>query len=120
MRDARRLSNDPSMQYSSLILNEALINIEDKYISINSKILIQLGMEAPVQEASHELDRDVLRERTYDREKLRQFVETNKQLLIPDQRRAYNTLTQCIHDNEGGLLSLDAPGGTGKTFIINK
>ena len=36
-----------------------------------------------------------------------------------DQRAAYNAILDRIKRKAGGILFLDAPGGTGKTFVIN-
>ena len=40
-------------------------------------------------------------------------------LLTADQREVYDTFCSMIESSEGGMLFLDAPGGTGKTFLIN-
>lgn len=40
-------------------------------------------------------------------------------LLTDDQRRVFNQLTKHIDANEGGLYTIDAPGGSGKTFLCN-
>ncbi|CAF1513734.1 unnamed protein product [Rotaria magnacalcarata] len=43
----------------------------------------------------------------------------NEPLLVPDQRAAYNAILNQIEKKAGGIIFLDAPGGTGKTFVIN-
>ena len=40
-------------------------------------------------------------------------------LLIPDQKHDYDTILHRIVSQSGGFLFLDAPGGTGKTFLTN-
>ena len=40
-------------------------------------------------------------------------------LLTGDQRRIFNQLIKHIDANEGGLYTIDAPGGSGKTFLCN-
>lgn len=39
-------------------------------------------------------------------------------LLNDQQKQVYETLIQAVDNNTGGLFFLDAPGGTGKTFVI--
>ncbi|UYV72409.1 hypothetical protein LAZ67_9002987 [Cordylochernes scorpioides] len=39
--------------------------------------------------------------------------------LTNEQNLAYNTVTEHVRTGNGGLLFLDAPGGTGKTFLLN-
>ena len=38
---------------------------------------------------------------------------------MPDQRSAYNEVDRLISAKKPGILFLDAPEGTGKTFFIN-
>ena len=40
-------------------------------------------------------------------------------MLTADQREVYDCFCSMIDSNEGGMLFLDAPGGTDKTFLIN-
>lgn len=40
-------------------------------------------------------------------------------LLNEQQKQVYETLMQAVDNNTGGLFFLDAPGGTGKTFVIS-
>ena len=47
------------------------------------------------------------------------MVVTNKPLLLNDQRAAYNATMDLISSENGGLFFLDAPGETGKTFLIH-
>jgi ATP-dependent DNA helicase PIF1 len=43
----------------------------------------------------------------------------NEPLLVPDQKAAYNAILHHVEENKGGIFFLDAPGETGKTFILN-
>ncbi|CAB3224789.1 unnamed protein product [Arctia plantaginis] len=49
---------------------------------------------------------------------IEEFVRNNVPLLNEQQKQVYETLMQAV-DNTGGLFFLDAPGGTGKTFVIS-
>ena len=40
-------------------------------------------------------------------------------MLKADQREVYDCFFSMINGNKGGMLFPDAPGGTGKTFLIN-
>ena len=59
------------------------------------------------------------REIDYDQGKQQAYVEHNVPLLTADQREVYDSFCSMIESNEDGMLFLDAPGGTGKTFLIN-
>jgi hypothetical protein len=43
----------------------------------------------------------------------------NTNLLTPDQYNVYKSVLRTIDNRNGGLIFLDAPGGIGKTFLIN-
>ncbi|GBM79770.1 hypothetical protein AVEN_229697-1 [Araneus ventricosus] len=47
------------------------------------------------------------------------MVETNKPRLTEDQRTAYEAVMNLIAEENCDILFFEAPGGTGKTFLIN-
>ena len=63
--------------------------------------------------------RDIMRETSYNRAQLAHFVDDNEPKLTPDQRAAYATVMNTINRGQGGIVFIDAPGGTGKTFLLN-
>ncbi|XP_076299884.1 uncharacterized protein LOC143218540 [Lasioglossum baleicum] len=115
----RRDNPGRDVQYSENIFNEALILLEDMCLSINNKLLNQLGLFTPERNRNDVVDRDVLREKQYDVDALQVYVESQKRLLTNDQRLAYDTVMEYVRGGNCGLLFLDAPGGTGKTFLLN-
>lgn len=115
---ARTDNSGLDVDYSEGIFNEALISLEDMCISINNKKLNQLGLFSP-ERNRNAVDRDILREKQYDVGALQVYVEAQKTLLTTDQRLAYDTVIEYVRGGNGGLLFLDAPGGTGKTFLLN-
>ncbi|XP_017484852.1 PREDICTED: uncharacterized protein LOC108373467, partial [Rhagoletis zephyria] len=117
LRQAR--ASDPSQEYSDDIFNEALILMEDLCMSINNKALCQLGMPAPTRDRNAVQDRDLMREQQFDANQLERFVQTQKEFLVADQKKAYDKIMQRVTKGDGGIIFLDAPGGTGKTFLIN-
>ncbi|XP_024893165.1 uncharacterized protein LOC112468279, partial [Temnothorax curvispinosus] len=62
---------------------------------------------------------EFLREMNYNAKDMEAYVAANEPLLITDQREAYNKVLDMISKDHGGICFLDAPGGTGKTFVIN-
>ncbi|XP_017490266.1 PREDICTED: uncharacterized protein LOC108378484 [Rhagoletis zephyria] len=119
MRTARTANNNTNMVCSLQIYNQALIDIENICISINNKSLEHLGLTSPVRDRIDLADKDISREMNYDIDVLRSFISKNKPLLVSDQKVAYETIQRMIIDNKGGLIFLDAPGGTGKTYLLN-
>src|SRR5579863_3841026 len=87
-------------------------------LAIANKALVQLGMPAPDRAAHDLFDRDSHRETHFDVAELTAFVDDNLQKLVREQLIAYNTIMHAVKNGKGGLYFLDAPGGTGKTFLI--
>lgn len=68
----------------------------------------------------HDLfDRELQREQEFNSNDLRLFVQSNITKLNIQQKHLYDTIMQAVSNNAGGLYFLDAPGGTGKTFVIS-
>ncbi|CAB3220778.1 unnamed protein product [Arctia plantaginis] len=64
-------------------------------------------------------NQELNRELQYNVDTLQEFVRNNVPLLSEQQKQVYETLMQAVDNNTGGLFFLDAPGGTGKTFVIS-
>jgi len=54
----------------------------------------------------------------FDRDELAERVQTNVSLLNVEQNNVYDSLMKVVDDGTGGIYFIDAPGGTGKTFVI--
>lgn len=119
LRDAQRANEDLAVSYSPIIFNEALIRIDDICIMMNDKSISQLGLDGPDRNNQNAQDRDILREQNYDMEQLQQYVNLNKPLLTDEQTKIYDGIMEKISNSSGGIFFIDAPGGTGKTFLIN-
>jgi len=119
LRQARRTNPNVEIQFSDDIFNQALILLEDRCISINNKIFCQLGLPAPTRDRNNVHDRDLVRERQYNSDELRHFVDAQKQLLTADQKIVLEKVMQHVANESSGIIFLDAPGGTGKTFLLN-
>ena len=119
LRQARRRNPGMTLDYTSDMFNETLIILEDKSLAMAGKDLRQLGLPSPKRNLGDRLSREMLRETSYDIDELNRYVLANEPLLVLDQRAAYSAILNQIERKAGGILFLDAPGGTGKTFVIN-
>lgn len=119
LREVRTASANFDTQFSEELFNEALILLEDKCIEINNKCLHDLGLPAPKRTNRNFHDKDLLREKQYNIVELKAYVDTHKRLLTDDQKAAYDIILQYVNSQNGGIIFLDAPGGTGKTFLLN-
>ncbi|XP_017469499.1 PREDICTED: uncharacterized protein LOC108361401, partial [Rhagoletis zephyria] len=112
-------TNNPDMEITDEIYNEGLILIEDQCLTIAKKLLIEVGMIAPNRSMHDAFNQELNRELQYNVDTLQEFVRNNVPLLNEQQKQVYDTLMQAVDNNTGGLFFLDAPGGTGKTFVIS-
>ncbi|GBP31765.1 Alpha-(1,6)-fucosyltransferase [Eumeta japonica] len=111
----RQQNQDITLPYNEDIYNEGLIQIENKLLQLNDKSLSDFGLPSSVRTESNAAETMTHR---YDTNNLTAFVNENLPKLVPDQRHAFETIVDSvIHDKR--KFSLDAPGGTGKTFLAN-
>lgn len=115
----RRATNNPLLDYTQEMYNEALILIEDLCLTIANKALGQLGMETPNRSVQDIFNQEMQRELAYDINQLNTFVQSNIPKLNNEQKHAYDIIMNAANNENGGLYFLDAPGGTGKTCLIS-
>ncbi|GFY74925.1 ATP-dependent DNA helicase [Trichonephila inaurata madagascariensis] len=113
-----KINANPNIQFTSNIYNEALILNEDVCLTMANKSLTELGMIAPNRYGNEIFDHDIQRETHFDVNELQTFVRINMPKLVLEQRTAYGTIINAISNKSCGLYFLDAPRGTGKTFLI--
>ncbi|CAF5189161.1 unnamed protein product, partial [Rotaria magnacalcarata] len=119
LRNARRQNPGMNLDYTPDMFNQALIIIENKVLEMGGKELEKLELPTPQRNSGDRLNSAMLRETSYDVKELDAYITANEPLLVPDQRAAYNAILNQIEKKAGGIIFLDAPGGTGKTFVIN-
>ena len=108
---------DMTMEFTEGIYNEALINIENKCLAIANKGLSQLGMPTPTRAATASFDVDLSREHSYNTGNLQSYIQSNIPKLVREQKSIYDRKMHMINNGVGGTFFLEAPGGTGKTFL---
>ncbi|XP_073979946.1 uncharacterized protein [Rhodnius prolixus] len=115
----RTRCNDLTISFSEAMYNEALIAIEDLCIAIANLPISHFGMGSPNRSASDLLNTDMNRELQYDTVQMASIVSRNVPLLNDEQKIIYDRIMLAVSAGQGGFFFLDAPGGTGKTFLIS-
>ena len=118
-REAKLRCPEMEIVYNEEIYNAALIDIENQVVSMGAESIAMLGLPKTNRNNENSLITDVLRETSYNINELTKYLNENLKKLNRDQRIVYVTIKEQIRLNKGGLYFLDAPGGTGKTFVIN-
>ncbi|XP_073538443.1 uncharacterized protein [Phyllobates terribilis] len=115
----RRENTQQLINFTEEMVNKTLMLLEDQCIAMSGKALQLLGLPAPIRNPEGiQMCREIFLETNYNIDELTAFVSQNEPILVPDQRDAYNYILSFSETNKGGIVFLDAPGGTGKTFVI--
>ena len=119
MHQYRTRLGNAYLDYSDDIFNLAFNDLQDKVLSMGSRELPEYGLPQPQLVDNDTFARVYHREINYDQGEQCTYVELNLPLLTSDQREVIDCFCSMIDGDEGGILFLDSPGGTGKTFLIN-
>ncbi|GFQ92396.1 ATP-dependent DNA helicase [Trichonephila clavata] len=117
LHQVRIQQRNMDLEFSTEILNEALIIIEDKVRSLGGSDLKSVGLPQPNRDSST-ID-DVLRERTYNVSELRRFLEENEGKMLPDQREIFQKITDSVFQETGGNGSFTSLGPDGAVSLKN-
>ena len=101
------------------VYNRCLVIIEDAVLALGGQGLLHYGLPQPKRSEIFLVNRDYLRETNYDPTLLAQLVLSNECSLVQEQLDVYHQVLGSVDSGAGHLFFLDAPGGTGKTFLIN-
>ena len=93
--------------------------MENKLISIGGKILTNYGLPSTNRNYLNSLLNEIIRETSYNLDYLNDYIKEKEPKLIPDHITVYNNVNDSLNTNSGKAFFLNAPGGTGKTFLIN-
>ena len=119
LHQQRTRLSDNNLSFNDDIFNLALNDLQDKVLSMGGRELSEYGLPQPQAVDNDRFARVYRREIDYDQGEQQAYVECNVPMLTSDQREVYDCFCSMIDGDEGGMLFLDAPGGTGKTFVIN-
>ena len=114
-----RLGN-VELDFNDDIFNLALNDLRDKVLSMGGRELSEYGLPQSQTVDNDRFARVYHREIDYNQGEQEAYnIERNLPLLTTDQREVYDCFCLMINGDEGGMLFLDAPGGTDKTLLIN-
>ncbi|KAI5699530.1 hypothetical protein M8J75_004357 [Diaphorina citri] len=105
-----------------IVFNKCLVELEDLTLSLAGQPLENYSLPKPVRSAENIIsNRIYLAELAYDTSTLESFVIEKMPLLNVEQNYVFETVLKSVHSLNicDNFFFLDAPGGTGKTFLIN-
>nr|XP_018911732.1 PREDICTED: uncharacterized protein LOC109040297 [Bemisia tabaci] len=119
MHGHQRLFNSAVPIFSRWVENECLKKLEEIVLSVGGQPLSSYGLPSPQKSDDMGLNQEYLREISYDQNEMQNIVTENLIKLTDEQRSLYDEILLSINNSSGVTFFLDAPGGTGKTFLIN-
>lgn len=121
LRDRRRANPDENIEFNDDIYNDCLIEIDNLCFNMCGKGIGELDLDPPEHhnDQANPIDRALFRERNYNVSTLEAFVNSRISMLNIGQRQVYNDIIEKINSDVGAIIFLEAPGGTGKTFLLN-
>ncbi|XP_071578043.1 uncharacterized protein [Temnothorax nylanderi] len=119
MRQVERELKGSAQNMIDEVYNRCLVMIEDAVMALGGQELEQYGLPQPKRFGGVLGNRDYLRETNYDVNALEEVVSNNEGLLTDEQFVVYRHVLSSVESGDGQVFFLDAPGGTGKTFLIN-
>ncbi|GFV42403.1 ATP-dependent DNA helicase [Trichonephila clavipes] len=119
LHQTRRNNPTENIEYCDALFNNTLLILEDKILSITGNKRTLYGLPEAVHGQPELTSKDALRETSYDVPALQAYMAANKPRLTPHQQQAFIAITGIIGSERGGIIFLDAPGGTGKSFLLN-
>nr|XP_036227979.1 uncharacterized protein LOC118682714 [Bactrocera oleae] len=105
-----------TLPYNAEIYNQGFIQIENKLMQLSDKSLSDYGLPCSVRTENNGAETIT---NHYDTNNLTAFVNENLPKLVPDQKYAFQTIIDSVINDKRKVFFLDAPGGTGKTFLAN-
>ena len=119
-RSRQMTSQLPSAQeFTDAMFNEALIRLEDIVYRMSGRNLENFDLPTPSRQGARTLSNEMINETSYNIDELQQLATDGEVAMTADQKVIYDRIKILITENRGGFLFIDAPGGTGKTYLIN-
>ncbi|XP_076066135.1 uncharacterized protein LOC143039777 [Oratosquilla oratoria] len=114
------LQRQKATEYNDEIYLDALDDIQEHVWNCGGGSITQYGL--PLSRCGEKTSNTIRREKAYNKEKLTEEVKEKSLLLNSKQRLCYDTVLFRIENAQkyrhNGIF-LDAPGGTGKSFVLN-
>ena len=99
--------------------NRVLLDLQE-LLQNHAQNLFMYGIETPVADANEPRVPSVIRQETddYNQEVMQTSAANMAATLNPEQQAAFDTIMAAVQSGDGGLFSLNACGGSGKTFLL--
>ncbi|XP_045500045.1 uncharacterized protein LOC123697545 [Colias croceus] len=102
--------------FRDLAINQCLLALQDELTAVGGKSLCEYGLPTPTS-VGEVTNREYSAEIGYNLMELLTTLENGVPMMTAEQRSVYDRVCGSVQNNLGTIWFLDAPGGTGKTFL---
>lgn len=93
--------------------------INKTLFNTSGKLLSDFKIEKPSKDITVEQLSILLQETSYNCIEEKIFFDQHINILNSDQEKIFLRIMEKLNNNEHGIIFIDAPGGTGKTYVLN-
>ena len=111
--------SDNGLQFTDCMYNQCLCFIQDTVFTMGGNQLDVYGLPRPDTSAQDHMLLQYFRQVNYNREEQMALAAERQEQLTDDQHSIYTAFMAKVDHGQGGIVFVDAPGGTGKTFLSN-
>ncbi|XP_076043607.1 uncharacterized protein LOC143026723 [Oratosquilla oratoria] len=104
-------------EYNDEIYLDALDDIQQQVWNCGGGEIRAYGL--PPSRGKEKTSSVIRREKAYNTDRLKEEVSGNIVLLNKEQRAIYDAVMECVNNRRSGGFFLNAPGGKGKSFVLN-
>ena len=115
----RQRQLNPNIELNEQMFNEALLRIENKVMYLGGRPLNEYELPAVRRDQDTAVATLLTEEMNYDIRELTDRVNEAVPNLTGEQSEVYHEVLESVESNRGKMFFLDAPGGTGKTHLMN-
>ena len=118
MKDAEKKGTILSEPTEEMI-NKALLDLQEMFEAAGKNMVKDYNLPEPkIVTKEKAIPKVIQEELSYLDTNLAEGVEQNVTMMNSEQKQAFDKISIAI-EAEGGVFAIDAPGGTGKTFVLS-
>ena len=105
---------------TDFIINECLLELQAMFADQGKDMVKDFKLPQPkAMKETDKIPKEILEETNYDQEKLKDDARKSYIFMNDDQKAVFDAVIDSVNRQVGRLFAIDAPGGTGKTFVLH-
>ncbi|XP_035445477.2 uncharacterized protein LOC118272869 [Spodoptera frugiperda] len=109
-------NDEGANNFRDLAINQCLLALQEDLTAVGGKSLCEYGLPTPTS-VGQVINSEYSAEIGYNSMELLATLENGVPMMTAEQRTVYDRVCESVQNDSGTMWFLDAPGGTGKTFL---